>query len=66
MLGKYSFGDAPPLLSVRQAADLMEVTEATVRSWISAGRLPAHRAGRAWLIDRDDLATMLDDGTDIE
>ena len=42
-------------LTVPEVADLLQVSERTVRRWISAKELPAHHIGRSVRIARDDL-----------
>lgn len=37
----------PDLMSAREIADELHVAERTVRRWVSSGRLPANRRGRA-------------------
>ncbi len=50
-----------PWLTVAEIADELRVNPATVRLWISRGRLPAKRAGqRKLLIRRSDLDRMLE------
>lgn len=47
-----------PDFRISEAADLLGVSDDTVRRWIDAGRLPAHRdagAGR-WSVTGEDLA----------
>jgi len=34
-----------PELTIRQAAQLLQVTERTIQRWITIGQLPAHRVG---------------------
>lgn len=43
------------LMTVGEAATYAGVTEATIREWIKAGRLPAARAGNRWRIRPGDL-----------
>jgi excisionase family DNA binding protein len=53
--------DGDPWLTVAEIADELRVNPATVRLWISKGRLPAKRAGqRKLLIRRSDLDRMLE------
>jgi excisionase family DNA binding protein len=47
------------LLTVREVATHMRVLEKTVREWISQGRLPASKAGKAWLIRRSDMQALV-------
>ena len=53
--------DDDPWLTVAEIAEELRVNPATVRLWISKGRLPAKRAGqRKLLIRRSDLDRMLE------
>lgn len=45
------------LLDARAVAEVLGVTQATVRRWANAGRLPARRVGTHWYVARGDLAT---------
>ena len=48
------------LLSVADVAQLLSVTEPTVREWIKDGKLNAHRAGaRFWRIRQSEVDRML-------
>ena len=48
------------LLSVADVAQLLSVTEPTVREWIKDGKLKAHRAGaRFWRIRQSEVDRML-------
>ncbi|MFZ0970777.1 MAG: helix-turn-helix domain-containing protein [Solirubrobacteraceae bacterium] len=48
------------LLSVAEVAQLLSVTEPTVREWIKDGKLRAHRAGaRFWRIRQSEVDRML-------
>jgi excisionase family DNA binding protein len=42
-------------MSVEEVAELFEVTPATVREWLRAGKLPGVRPGRDWKIQREDV-----------
>lgn len=46
---------ALPVLGVAEAALLLGVSQGTVERWCEAGRLPARREGRRWLIPREEL-----------
>lgn len=48
----------PPYLTVRQAAELLQVSERTVRRWIQRG-LPTVRIGQVIRINHDELVTFL-------
>ncbi len=41
--------------TIREVADALRVSEKTVRRWIEADALPAHKFGRQWRISNDDL-----------
>jgi excisionase family DNA binding protein len=43
------------LVSVKQAAVLLDVSVATVRRWAASGFLHAQKVGRDWLIDKNHL-----------
>ena len=44
-----------PLLTVKECADLLRVTERTVRRWCMDGTIRAIHPGRAWRIPREAL-----------
>ena len=48
-----------PLLTVHDAADLLQVTESTVRTLINEKRLRAVKIGKEWRIAEIDLLTFL-------
>ena len=50
-----------PLMTVAEAAQLLHVSERTVRRLISAGAVPALRVGSQIRIDRDELHRWLYD-----
>lgn len=50
----------PPLLTYRQAAQVLGVTDRTLRTLVSEGRLPAVRFGRSVRIDPADLRRFID------
>lgn len=48
-----------PFLSISGSAELIGVTEKTIRNWISAGTLPAYRVGgRTIRIRRTDVEAL--------
>jgi len=51
-----------PYLKVKEAAELLGLSEDTIRNWINRKKnpLPATKAGRDWLIKRTDLFEFLD------
>ena len=48
------------LLTVAQAAARLDVSTRRVRALIAAGRLPAEKLGRDWLIEETSLARVSD------
>jgi excisionase family DNA binding protein len=42
-------------LSVRQAAVYMGLSEKALYAWVEKGRMPAHKLGRIWRFDRQEL-----------
>jgi excisionase family DNA binding protein len=51
------------LLCVAEVADRCSVAPATVRRWITSGRLPALLVGGSWRVEPDQLAAMIEQGT---
>lgn len=51
-------------VSADRAAEIAGVRSATVRQWVSGGKLPGHRAGRLLRIRTDDLHRFLSGGRD--
>jgi excisionase family DNA binding protein len=49
-----------PLLTLRETADLLKLSEATLRGLIKAGDVRAIRIGREWRIAVRDLEDFLD------
>jgi len=47
--------NVPKLLTVKQAAELLQVSIWTIRRWIHADALPCIRIGREFRIKRDSL-----------
>ncbi|WP_426571771.1 cobalamin-dependent protein [Aquihabitans sp. McL0605] len=47
-------GDLPAALNLKQVARLLDVHYMTVYRYVRHGRLPAHREGTGWLVDRAD------------
>jgi len=50
---------APPLLTVAEAAERLRVSTKTIRRQIAAGTLAAHRIGRSVRIAEPDLVQLL-------
>lgn len=51
------------MLTVPEAANRLGKNPETIRRWIRAGRLPAHRVGTQHLVDERDLAHANGDAT---
>lgn len=47
--------------TVREVAELLKVSEATVRRWIRDGELRAIDIGKGWRIGADDLGAFLEE-----
>ncbi|MCR9070291.1 MAG: helix-turn-helix domain-containing protein [Alphaproteobacteria bacterium] len=52
-----------PLLTVHDAAKMLQVQEATVRSWIRDKRIRAIKLGKEWRIAQEDLEAFLNKNT---
>lgn len=46
----------PVMLSVEDAAVVLDVTPQTIRKWAAAGRIEARKTGRAWVVVLDPVA----------
>lgn len=51
---------ADEFLTTRQVAELLKLSEATVRKWCREGRLPAVKLGKSYRIRRSDLDRLFD------
>ena len=49
----------PPLLTISQTAEHLQVSTKTIRRWIDSGELIAHRFGRQWRISNADLQAFI-------
>ncbi len=49
----------PELLTLEQVAERLQVSVKTVRRWIDAGNLVAHRIGRGLRVSEADLQTFI-------
>ncbi len=54
------------VLDVGEAADLLGITEYTVRKFAREGKLPGRKIGREWRFTRRSLLDYIDDWSDIE
>src|SRR5574341_506035 len=48
------------VLTVRQVADYLQLTELTIRSYIRSGRLPASKLGKSYRIRMSDVELFLE------
>ena len=54
-----------PLMTVHDAANVLQVQEATVSSWIRERRIRAIKLGKEWRIAVKDLEDFLNDHTNL-
>ena len=47
------------LLTIKDVADILQVSDKTIRRWIDAGDLVAHRVGRQLRVSQGDLETFI-------
>jgi excisionase family DNA binding protein len=52
-------GGPARFLSIKEVAAFFRVSEKTVRRWIAAGQLVAHKLGRQWRISPDEIERFL-------
>ena len=52
----------PPLLKVSDVAQWLRLKESTVRKWVSRGRIPYLKVGRAVCFRREDVEAWLRQG----
>ena len=51
------------LYTVAEAAEVLRLTTRSIRSYIAAGTIPAHKVGRGWRIPENALAELAERGT---
>ena len=49
-----------PMLTSKEAADLLRLSQQTVVDYIRRGKLPAVKVGRSWLLRREDVERLLE------
>jgi excisionase family DNA binding protein len=54
------------LLSIGDAARFLQVSEKTIRRWIAAKTIRAHRVGRQWRITDQELNRLIEEGASIK
>jgi nitrogen PTS system EIIA component len=47
------------MISVKEAAELLKVSTKTIYHWIEQGRLPSHRLGKQYYLERDEVNSFL-------
>lgn len=53
-------GEDNPMMTVRDLADILPYTEATIREWVKDNKFPnAIRVGRKYMIPKSDLTDFL-------
>ena len=52
------------ILTVRETAEILRVTEKTVRKWLRAKTIPGRRLGRLWRINEEELIQSIKSGWD--
>lgn len=52
-------GSEPEAYTLKQAADLLQVTTRTVRNWIKQGKIQAFKLGSTWRIRREEVDRLL-------
>jgi len=48
------------LMTIKEVADYLNITESTIYTWAQTGKLPAFRVGRLWRFRRSDLDAWLE------
>jgi excisionase family DNA binding protein len=52
---------APIYYTVSEVAEIVRVTEWTVREWLKSGTLKGSKPGRGWRVTEEDLHTFLNE-----
>lgn len=55
------YEDEDRLLSVEDAAGLLQISEYTIREWARDGKIPAMRMGRYWRFRKSSLDAWIND-----
>ena len=50
------------ILTVEQAAELLQVSYETARGWIQTGKIPGRKIGRVWRVLESDLLRFISTG----
>ena len=59
MLREKSAKAIKPLFTIRQTAEILQVSDKTVRRWIERRELEAYRLGRQWRVALPDIENFL-------
>lgn len=57
------FEGRPEVLTVREVADILRLTEAGAYKWLRSGVVPAYKVGAKWFVLRDELKRTLEAGS---
>jgi excisionase family DNA binding protein len=49
-----------PMLTSKEAADLLRLSPQTIVDYVRRGKLPAVKVGRSWLLRREDVERLLE------
>jgi len=52
-------GDYPEILTLQQAADLLQISERTIQRMLKRGEIPGTQIGGQWRFDRDQLRALV-------
>ncbi len=55
-----------PFMTLTEAADALGKSEETVRQWAAAGKIPARKIGRSWVIVTEDLIDHIRKGYEVQ
>ncbi|MEN8006584.1 MAG: helix-turn-helix domain-containing protein [Candidatus Krumholzibacteriota bacterium] len=51
--------ECPEILTLQQAAEMLQISERTIQRMLKAGEIPGTRIGGQWRFDRDQLRSMV-------
>ena len=57
-----SWEDLPQVISVNELMQLMRICETTALKYLKEGKIPAAKAGKTWMIDKDAVKEFLKGG----
>ena len=47
--------DIEPMVTLKEAAAVLRVSEKTLKAWCASGKVPCVKIGRGWRLNRRDL-----------